>query len=192
MKTASYIRKFLPLAIEDLEIGLSMTTRDYLSEMNSELVQCDGTIKKYEAGILAYAKNDEACKRLQKIPGVGPITATAIVARAGDASQYKNGRAFAASLGLTPKEHSSGGKQRLLGLTKRGNNTIRMLLIQGARIVLRYVIAKSRENTATQKWMQSIVERRGKYVAAVALANKTARIIWTLLAKKEEYRPLTA
>ena len=180
-KGIGHIREFLPLTIEDPKNGLSMTARDYLSEIYSELVQCDKTIKKYEAKITIFSKHNDACKRLQKIPGVGPITATAIVAYAGDATQYKNGRAFAASLGLTPKEHSSGGKQKLLGLTKRGNGTIRMLLIQGARIVARYVIAKGRGNTATQKWLQSVVVRRGKHIAAVALANKTARVIWNLL-----------
>lgn len=184
-----HIRKNLPAIIEDLENRLSMSARDYLSELYSELLECDKLVAKYEARIITFAKNDEACKRLQKIPGIGPITATALVAHAGDASQYKNGRAFAASLGLTPKEHSSGGKQKLLGLTKRGNSTIRMLLIQGARIVTRYVLAKSADKTATQKWLQGVALRRGKHVAAVALANKTARIIWHLLARKEEYRP---
>lgn len=188
-KGITHIRKLLPLIIEDMENGLSLIARDYLSEMYSELVNCDEVIGKYESRIISFAKNDEACKRLQKIPGVGPITATAIVAHAGDANQYKNGRAFAASLGLTPKEHSSGGKQKLLGLSKRGNNTIRMLLIQGARIVTRYALAKSQDQYATQQWLQGVVARRGKHVAAVALANKTARIIWNLLAKKEEYRP---
>ena len=184
-----HIRKFLPEVVEDLENGLNAAARDYLSELYSELVACDEFISKYESRIVAYAKSDEDCKRLQKIPGVGPITATAIVAHAGDASQYKNGRAFASSLGLTPREHSSGGKQKLLGLTKRGNSTIRKLLIQGARIITRYALARRQENTATQKWLQGVATRRGKQVAAVALANKTARIIWNLLAKKEEFRP---
>ena len=162
-KGITRIRKFLPIAVENLENRLSMTARDYLSELYAELVTCDELVEKYESRIISFAKNDEACKRLQKIPGVGPITATAIVVHAADATEYKNGRGFAASLGLTPKEHSSGGKQKLPGISKRGSNTIRKLLIQGARIITRY-----------------------------ALANKTARIIWNLLAKKEEYRPVMA
>ena len=184
-----HIRSFLPTCVNDLNKDLSLQARDYLSDLYAELVACDKLIEKYEKRIVAFAKNDEACKRLQKIPGVGPITATAIIAHAGDATHYKNGRAFAASLGLTPKEHSSGGKQKLLGMTKRGNSAIRMLLIQGARVVTRYVLAKSQESTATQKWLQGVASRRGKHVAAVALANKTARIIWNLLARKEEYQP---
>lgn len=186
------IRKFLPLAIENTENGLSMTARDYLSEIYSEIVACNELIEKYESRIMAFAKNDEACKRLQKIPGIGPITATAIVAHAGDATEYKNGRAFAASLGLTPKEHSSGGKQKLLGVSKRGNGTIRKLLIQGARIITRYALAKQENSYPSQKWIQGVASRRGRQIAAVALANKTARIVWNLLAKKEEYRPVMA
>lgn len=187
-----HIRKFLPLAIEDLDNGLSMVARDYLSELYEEIVECDARIEKYESRIVAFARSDEACKRLQKIPGIGPITATAIVAHAGDATQFKNGRAFAASLGLTPGEHSSGGKQKLLGLSKRGNSTIRMLLIQGARIVARYALAKEENRYAVQKWLNGVVERRGRQVATVALANKTARIVWNVLAKGEEYRAKAA
>lgn len=185
-KGITHIRKFLPLAIENFENCLSITARDYLSEQYAELAACDNLIEKYELRIIAFAKNDEACKRLQNIPGVGPITATAIVAHAGDATEYKNGRTFAASLGLTPKEHSSGGKQKLLGLSKRGNGTIRKLLIQGARIITRYALVAQENSYPVQKWIQGVAVRRGKQIAAVALANKTARIIWKLLAKKEE------
>ena len=191
-KGITHIRTFLPIVIEDLENRLSMPARDYLSELYAELVSCDELVKKYESRIISFAKNDEACKRLQKIPGIGPITATAIVAHAGDATEYKNGRAFAASLGLTPKEHSSGGKRKLLGISKRGNNTIRKLLIQGARIVTRYALAAQENSYPTQAWIQAVATRRGRQRAAVALANKTARIIWNLLAKKEEYRPVMA
>ena len=191
-KGITHIRTFLPIVIEDLENRLSMPARDYLSELYAELVSCDELVKKYESRIISFAKNDEACKRLQKIPGIGPITATAIVAHAGDATEYKNGRAFAASLGLTPKEHSSGGKQKLLGISKRGNGTIRKLLIQGARIVTRYALAAQENSYPTQTWIQAVATRRGRQRAAVALANKTARIIWNLLAKKEEYRPVMA
>ena len=191
-KGITHIRTFLPIVIEDLENRLSMPARDYLSELYAELVSCDELIEKYESRIISFAKNDEACKRLQKIPGIGPITATAIVAHAGDATEYKNGRAFAASLGLTPKEHSSGGKRKLLGISKRGNNTIRKLLIQGARIVTRYALVAQENSYPTQTWIQAVATRRGRQRAAVALANKTARIIWNLLAKKEEYRPVMA
>lgn len=191
-KGITHVRKILPGIIEDMKNGLSLQARDYLSELYAELVDVDAAVAKYEARIVAFAKTDEACKRLQKIPGVGPLTATAIVAHAGNATHFKNGRAFAASLGLTPKEHSSGGKQKLLGVSKRGNDTIRRLLIQGARIVTRYALLRPDPRVSNHLWLQSLSVRRGRQIAAVALANKTARAIWVLLARGEEYRPSTA
>ena len=187
-KGITYARRLLPGIIEELENGLSLQARDYLSELYAEFVDLDSAVAKYEAKIMVYAKNDDACKRLQKIPGVGPLTATAIVAHVGSATQFKNGRAFAASLGLTPKEHSSGGKQKLMGISKRGNGCIRRLLIQGARIVTRYALLRPDSQLPSQTWVQNISARRGRHIAAVALANKTARAIWVLLARGEEYR----
>ena len=151
----------------------------------------DAAVAKYETRIVAFAKNDDACKRLQKIPGIGPLTATAIVAHVGNATQFKNGRAFAAYLGLTPKEHSSGGKQKLLGISKRGNGYIRRLLIQGARIVTRYALLRP-ASQLSNLWLQNLFARRGEQVTAVALANKTARMVWALLVHGEEYRPSPA
>ena len=186
----THVRKQLPCIIEDLDNRLSLCARDYLSETYGELVDCDALVEKYEKRIKAFAMNNEDCKRLQKIPGVGSLTATAIVAHVGTAKQFANARAFAACMGLTPKEHSSGGKQKLLGITKRGNSYIRKLLIQGARVVTRYCLLKSPEQTDQRiRWVQTLAERRGKHITAVALANKTARIIWALLARGEEYKP---
>jgi transposase len=153
----NHVRKQLPCIIEDLENGLSLCARDYLSEVYGELVDCDRLVAKYEARIKAFAVNNEDCKRLQKIPGVGPLTATAIVAHVGAAKQFKNGRAFAACMGLTPREHSSGGKQKLLGITKRGNSHIRRLLIQGARIITRYCLLKDSGQTEQRiRWVQPL------------------------------------
>lgn len=185
----THVRKQLPCIIEDMDNILSLSARDYLSELYSELVDCDSLVAKYEARIKDFSVNNEDCKRLQKIPGVGPLTATAIVAHFGTAKQFKNGRAFAACLGLTPKEHSSGGKQKLLGITKRGSSHIRWLLIQGARVITRYYLQRSLEQTNyVSRWVQEIAARRGKHIAAVALANKIARTAWVLLARGEEYR----
>lgn len=188
----NHIRKLLPGIIEDLENGLSSRSRDYLSELYAELVDCDAAVTKYEARIVEFAESDEACKRLQKIPGVGPLTATAIVAHVGNATQFKNGRVFSACLGLTPREHSSGGKQKFLGISKRGNSYLRRLLIQGARVVTRYGLLRPDSQTPGQLWLQNLSGRRGKHIAAVALANKTARIIWSLLARGGEYAPSPA
>lgn len=191
-KGITHVRRLLPGIIEELDNGLSWQARDYLSELYSELVDVDAAVAKYEARIMAFAKSNDACKRLQKIPGVGPLTATAIVAHVGNATQFKNSRAFAASLGLTPKEHSSGGKQKLLGISKRGNGCIRRLLIQGARIVTRYALLRPDPRTSDHLWLQNLSGRRGRQITAVALANKTARIVWALLARGEEYRPSPA
>jgi transposase len=189
----THVRKRLPYIIEELNNGLSLSARDYLSELYSELVDCDTMVAKYESRIKKFAVTNENCKRLLKIPGVGPMTATAIVAHVGTAKHFKNGRAFASCMGLTPKEYSSGGKQKLLGITKRGSSHIRCLLVQGARIITRYSLRKLPETTEQRiRWVQELVERRGKHVAAVALANKTARIIWALLARGEEYKPSLA
>jgi len=108
----------------------------------------------------------------------------------GTAKHFKNGRAFASCLGLTPREYSSGGKQKLLGISKRGNNHIRRLLIQGARVITRYCLLKLPVQAEQRiRWVRELAERRGQHVAAVAFANKTARIIWALLARGEEYKP---
>jgi transposase len=189
----AHVRKHLPSIIEDLENKLSMSARDYMSELFTELVNCDEVIAKYDSRIQSIAKSNEACQRIQQIPGVGPLTATAIVAHVGDAKHFKNSRAFAACLGLTPKEHSSGGKQKILGITKRGNRYIRYLLIQGARVAFRSCLLRPEEEVSPLiRWLQGLHCRRGKHVAAVALANKMARTIWVLLSKGDTYQPSSA
>jgi|SRR5450631_4235224 transposase len=125
------------------------------------------------------------CKKICAIDGVGPITATAIVAAVDNASEFKNGRHLAAWVGLVPRQYSSGGKQRLYGISKRGDTYLRTLLIHGARSVLRYA---SKKTDAQSKWIRELIERRGYNRAAVAMANKNARIIQALLSSNEVYR----
>ena len=182
----SHARRQLPVLVEDLDNRLSMVARDYLSELYTELVDLDARIEKYEQRLFGLSRQNEICKRLLQIPGIGPLTASAMVAHAGDGRQYKNGREFAASLGLTPHEHSSGGKQKLLGISKRGNGYLRKLLIQGARIVTRHsLIREAPPEDYRTRWLQELAGRRGKMVAAVAQANKTARIAWNVLRGSE-------
>ena len=132
------------------------------------------------------AQNDPAANWLQQLRGVGPIIATALVAAVGDANQFANGRQMAASLGLTPRQHSSGGKDRLLGIRKRGDSHLRCLLIHGARSVIR--TAAQKEDRLSQ-WVTALAARRHANVAATALANKTARIAWAMLKRGTDYQP---
>jgi transposase len=141
----------------------------------------DGQVLALEAQIKAWHREDAASQRLEEIPGIGPLTASALVASIGDARNFKNGRQLCAWLGLVPRQHSSGGKQTLLGISKRGDVYLRTLLIHGARSTLR--IAKP------SSWGAQLAERRNKNLAAVALANKNARIIWALLAHGRSFSP---
>jgi transposase len=129
------------------------------------------------------------CQRLMTIPGIGPLTATALVAAISDASAFKNGRQFAAWLGLVPRQHTTGGKERLLGISKRGDTYLRKLLVHGARATIRWV---GRKTDRRSQWMRQLLERRGKNRTAVAVANKNARIVWALLTSHQDYQPATS
>jgi transposase len=147
-------------------------------------------VAEQEQTLKSIAKEHEACVLLQKVPGIGYLTATALLTVAGRPADFKNGREFAAYLGLVPRQHSTGGKSRMFGITKRGDRTVRTLLIHGARAVLRsmkmgYTPLGDGGMTA---WLQGLLDRRGYNRACVALANKMARIAWTMLAKGTEYR----
>lgn len=187
------LRKHLPAIIEDQQNDLSVVARDFFSDLYLELYDAGQRIKQLDVKIKIIAKTNKACKRLMTIPGIGPLTSTALVAHIGDGKHFKNGRALAAYLGLTPKEYSSGGKHKRLGITKRGNVYLRKLLIQGARIISRlWTNCTNTDNDPRKKWIKGVSERRGKFVAAVAQANKTARIAWAVLARGEEYCSIRA
>ncbi len=179
------IGKRMPDILEDAENGLPGTLRKLLERLNDHLKELDRQVAELELQIKLWHKENEASKRLEAIPGVGPITASAIVATVGGAEEFKNGRQLAAWFGLVPKQRSSGGKQILLGISKRGDTYLRTLMIHGARAVIRFA-----ENKAEpESWVRKLMARRNKNVAAVALANKNARIIWALLAKGTTFHP---
>jgi len=159
---------------------------DMLRDMRDELAELDIRLAGYNRRIKNLFRSNEMCQRIGQIEGVGLITATALVAAIGDKSCFKNGRQFAAWLGLVPKQHSSGGKARLLGISKRGDRYLRTLLIHGARAVLGKAAGKT---DARSQWIGRMRERRHPNVVAVAIANKNARIIWSLLSRDQEYRP---
>ena len=177
-KGITYIRKEIPLILEDAENELTTMFRELLSELYDEMVHLDERIKKLEIKLAIVCAQNEACQRLLTIPGVGLLTATAMVAAIGDIRVFKNGRELAAWLGLVPRQHSTGGKPTLLGISKRGDSYLRTLLIHGGRTVVR--VADKYQDRRNQ-WISNLDKRRGKNISAVAVANKNARISWALL-----------
>ena len=179
------LRKQLPHIFEDMDNGLSLVARDNISSLYAMLVELDEQIAQYDKQLMTIAKKSEVCTRLQEIIGVGFIIATATFAAAGSGSDFKNGRHFAAWLGLVPRQYSTGGKNRLFGISKRGNRYLRTLLIHGARSTVQYSAGKKDRQSV---WLQGVVQRRGTKRAIVAQANKTARIIWALITSGEQYK----
>ncbi len=180
------LRAAIPCWLEDAENGLTDYFRSLLHGLWVDLIDLDDRVDELDREITKLADSNEVTKRLQRLRGVGPMVATALVATVGNADQYHKGRQMAASLGLTPKQHSSGGKDRLLGITKRGDVYLRTLLIHGARSVVTH--AKHRDDRLS-RWVTGIAKRRHPNVAAVALANKTARMAWAMLRNETNYDP---
>lgn len=179
------IPKSIPGILEDAENQLPGTMRQLLQRLYDHFKELDRQEQELELQIKCWHRENEASKKLAAIPGVGPLIASAIVATVGNAREFKNGRQLAAWLGLVPKQHSSGGKQVLLGISKRGDTYLRTLLIHGARAVIRVAEKKAEPDG----WLRKLMARRNKNIATVALANKNARIIWALLAKDQVFRP---
>ncbi len=180
------LRKALPLWLEDAENGLSERFRRLLDGVRGDLVELDRRVAELTDEIDQIAKSDPVARRLQQLRGVGPITATALVAAVGDAKHFRKGREMAVSLGLTPGQHSTGGRERLLGISKRGDPYLRSLLVHGGRSVVR--TAKGKEDRLSL-WVMSLAARSHANVAAVALANKTARIAWAMIRTGTDYDP---
>ena len=201
-KGIASITKQIPEILEDGENGLPGAMRNLIERLAANLKEMDRQVKELEAQIQKWHRENEASLKLADIPGLGPITASAIVATVGDAREFKNGRQLAAWMGLVPKQKSSGGKQNLLGISKRGDTYLRTLLIHGARSV----INASEKKAEPESWLRKLMGRRCQLrptegwmriaylwcntnVAAVALANKNARIIWALLAHGRSFHP---
>ncbi len=178
------VRSRIPAILEDGENGLTDRFRGWLAELLEAFRALDERIQQYDQQIAREHAANAACQRLSAIPGVGPKSATAIVATYGDGKQFSDGRQFSANIGLVPRQHTTGGKPLLLGISKRGDKYIRTLLIHGARSVIHRIEGKT---DSLSRWLQALVARRGKNKAAVALANKNARIIWALLSRGECY-----
>lgn len=179
----THIVKQVPKIIEDAENDLPGSFRLLLQRLVDHLKTLDQQVDDLENEIARWHRANADSQKLAKIPGIGPITASAMAASVGDARVFKNGRQLAAWLGIVPRQHSTGGKSTLLGISKRGDSYLRTLLIHGARAVIR--IAEQKPDA--DPWLKKLMARRNKNVAAVALANKNARTIWALLAHDRKY-----
>jgi len=183
-KSINKAREQLPLILEDAENDLTHLSREVFAEQYKKLVDLDKDIKEQDQRIGHLCKNNETAKRFLDVPGVGPMTASIVASDVAQGKGYQRSRDYAASLGIVPRQHSSGDKQVYLGISKRGNRYIRTLLIHGARAVLKN--CKHKEDKLSL-WLQALIERRGFNKAAVALANKNARILWAMASQDKVY-----
>jgi len=183
------LRAIVPDWLEAGDNGLSMRFRRLLAGLWEDLRGLDGRIGQLDQEIQTIASESAVAKRLQQLRGVGPITATALVATLGDGKAFRKGRDFAVSLGLTPKQHSSGGKAHLQGISKRGDAYVRQLMVHGARAAVR---TARHHDDALSQWIQRLSHRKHTNVVVVALANKTARMAWALLHHERNYEPQLA
>lgn len=181
----SALRRALPEVMEDADNGLSPRLRALVGQLWEEWREGDARIARLEGEIRGELRAHEPAQRLEAVPGVGPLTATAMVASVGDAATFPSARAFAAWLGLVPREHSSGERRRLGAITKRGDGYLRRLLIHGARAAVR---TAQRKHDRHSRWIQALVARRGHNRAVVAVAHKNARVLWALLRGGQPYR----
>jgi transposase len=181
----SQLRRELPRVLEDATNELTALTRRLFTSLYDELLSLEEKIAALDDQIVVIHRASEPCQRIAAVEGIGPLTATALVAAISDGKAFKNGRQFAAWLGLVPKQHSSGGKTRLLGISKRGDTYLRTLLIHGARSV---VYRAGRKTDPRSLWIADKQRRLGTSKACVAVANKNARIVWSLIAHEVPYR----
>ena len=179
------LRRALPVILEDERV--SGLLREVVAEIGERLRYLEGRLHQYDLRIRRLMRGDERCMRLAEVPGIGELTATALVATVGNAREFRSGRELAAYLGLVPKHRASGGKTVMLGISRRGDTYLRTLLVHGARAALRI---NSRWHGAHGAWAEGLKARRGPNIAAVALANKNARVAWKLLSSGEHYRSL--
>jgi len=185
-KGVARLRRELPGILEDAENGLPALAREVLAGLLEQFSHFDTRVRVYDGQIRALAAASEPARRLMQIEAIGPQTATALVASMGDPHVYSNARCYAASIGITPRQHSSGGKERLGRITRQGDGYLRTLLVHGARAALRVIDTKTDAKSA---WARRLRDRRHVNVAAVALAAKHARIAWAILAHGTDYRP---
>jgi transposase len=175
-------------ALDEPSGCVTALARELFTDLIAQLRDLHDRIQVLDRRLVALCRQSESARRLACLPGIGPIVATALVASVGDGKQFRNGRELAAWVGLVPRQHSSGGKPRLLGISRSANRYLRKQMVHGARGVMRWL--KGKEDPRS-RWLLALWERRGFNRAVVAQANKTARMAWVILARGEAYRPAT-
>jgi transposase len=180
------LRRAVPEWLEDADNGLTVRFRALLAGLSSDLRLLEERVRELDREIAAIAREHEPVGRLEQLTGIGPLTASALYALVGDGRQYRSGRELAVALGLTPRQHSSGGKEKLLGISKRGDKYIRTLLIHGARSALR--VAPNRTDRLS-RWALALAERSHPNVAVTALANKMTSVVWAMLRHGTNHQP---
>jgi transposase len=183
------VERLLALLGAEGDKRLPALAAEMLCVLAEQLREIAGRVREVEIKLLAWHRTNPASRRLESIPGIGPITASAIIATVADPRQFKSGRQFAAWLGLVPQQRSSGGKERLGGISKRGDGYIRRLLVHGARAIVGW---RKRSATHVTPWIARLLERRPMNVATVAYANKLARIAWAIMSHEDRYNPARA
>jgi transposase len=184
-KGPAHLRKHMPAILEDAEQNLTPRMRNLLAQIWQEWKQLELDIESITGEIERISNEDEACKRLRQVPGIGPLVSTAMVAAVGNGAAFRKGREFAAWLGLVPRQYSTGGKTTLYGISKRGNIYLRRMFIHGARAVLLRV---KYDTAGLGHWVHQLEARAPRNKVIVAIANKLARIAWSVLYRGEDYR----
>jgi len=179
------VEELLDVVADSNDDRLPEVARVCLAALGAQLRRLKEQILEFDRMIMAWHRSDETSRRLRYIPGVGPMLATALVASVADPKAFRSGRNFSAWIGLVPKQHSSGGKDRLGSISKQGDRYLRGLFVAGALSVIRY--AKIR-GTKHRPWLTALLARKPTKVAAIALANKLARMAWAMMARGERYR----
>jgi transposase len=182
---ATRARRLIPQILCEPNEELTELMREIIGSLYAFMLQIDQRIRAFDKQIDVIFKGSEPCQRIAKISGIGPKTATAMIAAIGNGSDFKNGRHLAAWLGLVPRQHSSGDRRVMMGISKRGSQHLRTLLVHGARAVVR---TATRKTDARSNWVNDLRQRRGHNRATVAVANKNARVIWAVLRSGDQYR----